>query len=149
MDVETIIVKIIIPVVTFLAGLASSIIAAVKKAKEAKAAKKEAEEAKTEAERLAAQEEYQAKLHELRDIARNAIAEAEKTFKTVNDAMKAQTGNGCGTVKKKVVLSDMQNACNSLGIAFDRDYWDSEIEAMVNMTKNVNSENATTEAKGA
>lgn len=140
MDAETIIVKIILPCLAFVtATLVPSIIALVKKAKEARAAKQAAAEAKTEAEQIAAQEEYQAKLHELRDILRNAVSEAENTFKQINDTLKAQTGKGCGEVKKKVVLSDMQTACNELGVDFDREYWEKELEENVKMTKKVNA----------
>lgn len=139
MDAETIVVKIILPVLAFIvATLVPSIIAIVKKAKDAKAAKEAAAAAKTEAERIAAEEEYQKILHELRDTAINLVSEAEVAFKDINETLKARTGTGCGALKKKIVLSDIQAACQEKGIEFDKDYWDDEIEKIVAVTKQVN-----------
>lgn len=131
MDAETI-VKILTAVATFLvATLIPSIIAMVKKWKQAKAATTEAEK--------------EAIRNDMTDIAISLIAAAEKKYKELDTLIKSQGGVGCGADKKDDVMTKLQLSCNEKGIAFDAEYWSAKIDEIVAMTKQVNAKEAAKE----
>lgn len=124
MDLQTT-VNVCISVASFLfVTLIPSVILMVKNAKKAATAKTEAEQ--------------NAALNELNSVATNFIAEAEKTYASVNDALK-QKGASAGAMKKDKVLFQLQSYCNQKNIEFDADYWSKKIDEIVDLTKQVNA----------
>lgn len=125
MDAETII-AIISSVASFLfVTLIPSIIALVKKWKQAKAATTEAEK--------------QAIYNDLLNEVNILIANAETTYKDIDAILKAQTGKGSGAVKKENVLTKLQAYCMDKGVEYDADYWSKKVDEIVKLTKEVNT----------
>lgn len=123
MDIQTI-VNVCISIMTFLViTLIPSIILMVKNYKKAK-------KAKTEAEKSAA-------LNELNDVANKLIAEAEKAYASVNEALKSK-GSSAGAMKKDKVLFQLQSYCTKNNLEFDAEYWNNKIDEIVALTKQVN-----------
>lgn len=119
------IIAIIGSVASFLfVTLIPSIIALVKNVKAAK-------EAKTEAEREAIKNDM---LNQLRAL----VSAAEQTYKSVDDILKSKGQKGCGELKKKAVMSDLQNYAYDKGVAFDKEYWSKQVDEVVALTKQVN-----------
>lgn len=136
--------RLIISIIAALLGLLfvtiiPTIIKFVQTYKKYKAAQAAAEEAKTEAERIEAEAEAEKVKNELLDMANNLIKEAEITYKNVDTILKQQTGKGSGAVKKDSVMTKLQAACLEKGVEFDSDYWNSKIDELVEMTKEVNT----------
>lgn len=123
MDLQQI-VTVCISIMTFLiVTLIPSIILMVKKWKQAR-------HAKTEAEKNAA-------LNELSNVANNLIAEAEKAYASVNEALKSK-GSSAGAMKKDKVLFQLQSYCTKNNLEFDAEYWNKKIDEIVALTKQVN-----------
>lgn len=136
--------RIIIAIISSLAGLLfvtiiPTIIKFVQTYKKYKAAQEAAAAAKTEAEKVAAEAEAEKVKNELLDMANNLIKEAEVTYKNVDTILKQQTGTGSGAVKKDSVMTKLQAACLEKGVEFDSEYWNSKIDELVEMTKEVNT----------
>ena len=127
MDLETI-VQVCISIMTFLIiTLIPSIILMIKKWKQAK-------NAKTDAEKEAA-------LNELNNEAIKLISEAEKAYLQVDELMKAtnkSSSAGTGELKKKSVMANLQSFCIEKGVNFDKEYWNTKIDELVALTKEVN-----------
>ena len=87
--------------------------------------------AKTEAERQAA-------LADIKSLAQNFIVEAESLYKDI-DAIVKQNGKSCGAVKKDSVMTKIQDACLTKGIAFDKEFWSKEVDDLVTITRQVNA----------
>ena len=122
------IIAIIGSVASFLfVTLIPSIIALVKKWKEAKAAK-------TEAEKEAIKNDM---LNEVNKL----ISSAEETYKSVDTILKARGEKGCGNIKKESVMTKLQTYANQKGVEFDAEYWSKQIDGIVDMTKKVNTAN--------
>lgn len=119
------IITIISAVASFLfVTLIPTIIALVKKWKDAKNAKTDAEK--------------QAIYNEMIDLAHSAIKEVEETYKNIDVILKSQTGKGSGAVKKEQVLTKLQAYCNQKNIEFDKEKWSAKIDEIVALTKQVN-----------
>ena len=87
--------------------------------------------AKTEAERQAA-------LADIKSLAQNFIVEAESLYKDI-DAIVKQNGKTCGAVKKDSVMTKIQDACLTKGIAVDKEFWSKEVDDLVTITRQVNA----------
>lgn len=105
--------------------LIPSIIALIKKWKAAK-------EAKTEAERQAIYNDMLGQVSTL-------VANAETTFKALDDSLKNQGKTGCGALKKETVMQRLQTYALTKGIDFDADYWGAKVDEIVAVTKKVNA----------
>ena len=125
MDAESVF-NIINVITSFLTvTLIPTIVALVKYVKSYKAAK-------TEAEKLSI-------YTQMSDVANNLIAEAEKTYFAVDDALKKNgETSGSGAIKKAVVMSKLHDYCVSSGVEFDDQFWSEKIDSLVTLTKNVN-----------
>lgn len=125
MDTKTIL-TIVSTIASFLfVTLIPSIIALVKKWKEAK-------NANTEAEKEAVYNDLLCQMNKL-------IANAEAAYKQVDDIVKQKCGQGSGVAKKDNVMTKLQNYCLQKGIEFDEAYWSKKIDDTVAMTKTVNA----------
>lgn len=128
MDIEDIL-TIVSTVASFLlVTLIPTIIALVKKWKDAKAAKTDAEK----------QAIYNDMLNQVTDLIENA----ETTFSALNSSLKAQGKIGCGALKKNTVMDKLQIYAMTKGIDFDADYWSKKVDEIVDMTKQVNAKEA-------
>lgn len=87
--------------------------------------------AKTEAERQTA-------IADIKSLAQNFIVEAESLYKDI-DAIVKREGKTCGAVKKDSVMTKIQDACLTKGIAFDKEYWSKEVDDLVTITRQVNA----------
>lgn len=105
--------------------LIPSIIALVKKWKEAKAAKTDAEK--------------QAIYNDMLNQVNSLVANAEQTFMALDTALKNQGQKGCGALKKDTVMNKLQTYALQKGIEFDQDYWSTKIDEVVAVTKKVNA----------
>lgn len=137
------IIKVISAIASFLfLTLIPIIVMYVKKYKAWVQAKEEAENAKTEAEKAAADAEAEKIKTELLDLANSLVEKSESAFKQFDTILKAQTGKGCGAMKKESVMTKIQAACIEKGVTFDEEYWDNKIEEIVKLTKKVNAKGA-------
>lgn len=93
---------------------------------------KAAKEAKTDAER-------QAIYNDMLDKVSGFIADAETTFKALDTSLKAQGQTGCGALKKRTVMQELQTYALTKGIEFDADYWGAKVDELVKVTKQVNA----------
>lgn len=124
MDLQQI-ATVCISIMTFLiVTLIPSIVLMIKKWKQAR-------NAKTEAEKNAA-------LNDLNNVANNLIAEAEKAYASVNEALKSK-GSSAGAMKKDKVLFQLQSYCTKNNLDFDAEYWNTKIDEIVALTKKVNA----------
>ena len=105
------------------------------------AAHKQAKAAKTEAE---AQKAY----NDMLTTAQSLIGAAEVAFDGFDKVMKAQ-GSSAGAMKKDNVLSKLQAYALSHGYEFDADYWSKKIDEIVEFTREVNAQPATTNTTSA
>lgn len=87
--------------------------------------------AKTEAERQEA-------LNDLKALAQDFVVDAESLYKDI-DAIVKQNGKSCGAVKKDSVMTKIQDACLTKGVAFDKEYWSKVIDDLVAVTRQVNA----------
>lgn len=125
MEIKTIL-TIVSTIASFLfVTLIPSIIALVKKWKEAK-------NAKTEAEKEAVYNDLLCQMNKL-------IANAEEAYKQLDSVVKKTGGQGSGAAKKDNVITKLQNYCLQKGIEFDEAYWSQKIDDTVAMTKKVNA----------
>ena len=138
MPIETIL-KIVSAVASILFTiLVPSVIALVKYVKACKKAKEAAQEAKNEEERQRAEAEKQAALNELKELAHGFVADAESLYKDIDATLKAQ-GKTCGAIKKDSVMTKIQDACITKGIAFDKEFWSAAVDELVALTRKVNA----------
>lgn len=86
--------------------------------------------AKTEAERQEA-------LNDLKALAQGFVVDAESLYKDI-DAIVKQNGKSCGAVKKDSVMTKIQDACLTKGVAFDKEYWSKVVDDLVTVTRQVN-----------
>lgn len=125
MDAYTI-VKILAAVASFvIATLIPSIVLLVKKWKAWKAAKTEAEK--------------QAAINEMLGLANDLVVQAENTYKNVDTLLKQQGSKGSGAVKKDSVMTKLQAACIQKGVEFDEEFWNTKIDEIVKLTREVNA----------
>lgn len=87
--------------------------------------------AKTEAERQEA-------LNDLKALAQGFVVDAESLYKDI-DAIVKQNGKSCGAVKKDSVMTKIQDACLTKGVAFDKEYWSKVVDDLVAVTRQVNA----------
>lgn len=87
--------------------------------------------ARTEAERQKA-------IGEIVDLAQGFVVEAETLYKDI-DAIVKQNGKSCGAVKKDSVITKIQDACLTKGVAFDKEFWSTRIDELVKLTRQVNA----------
>lgn len=87
--------------------------------------------AKTEAERQEA-------LNDLKALAQGFVVDAESLYKDI-DAIVKQNGKSCGAVKKDSVMTKIQDACLTKGVAFDKEYWSKVVDDLVTVTRQVNA----------
>lgn len=87
--------------------------------------------AKTEAER-------QEVLNDLKALAQGFVVDAESLYKDI-DAIVKQNGKSCGAVKKDSVMTKIQDACLTKGVAFDKEYWSKVVDDLVTVTRQVNA----------
>ena len=76
----------------------------------------------------------------LRDMTAQAqifIENAEVAFKSFDKMLKAQ-GSSAGAMKKENVITKLQAYALSKGYDFDVDFWNEEVDEIVNFTKEVN-----------
>jgi flagellar basal body-associated protein FliL len=132
------IIYIIIVFCSFLITAVPAVIAFVKAAKAKKQAKEHAENATTEAERAKAEAAYSAAELEMEQAAKSFIAEAEITYKSFDDLLKAK-GQSAGAIKKETVLAKLRNYAIEKGITIDSEKWSERIDELVAFTKKVNS----------
>lgn len=92
---------------------------------------KAAKEAKTDAER-------QAIYNDMLNQVTNLVANAETTFKALDESLKNQGKSGCGALKKQTVMQSLQTYALTKGIDFDADYWGAKVDEVVAVTKKVN-----------
>lgn len=92
---------------------------------------KAAKEAKTDAERQAI---YNDMLNQVTAL----VANAETTFKALDESLKGQGKSGCGALKKQTVMQSLQTYALTKGIEFDADYWGTKVDEVVAVTKKVN-----------
>lgn len=124
MDAQTII-TIVGSIASFLlVTLIPSIFGFVKKYKDWKAAKTDAEREKIQ--------------NEMLDEVNKLVVEAEKTYASVDEVFKKNTGTGAGTIKKDNVMTKLQSFAMEKGIPFDREYWSKKVDDVVALTKQVN-----------
>lgn len=93
---------------------------------------KAAKEAKTDAEK-------QAIYNDMLDKVSGLIADAETTFKALDSSLKAQGQTGCGALKKRTVMQELQTYALTKGIDFDAEYWGAKVDELVKVTKKVNA----------
>lgn len=86
--------------------------------------------AKTEAERQEA-------LNDLKALTQGFVVDAESLYKDI-DAIVKQNGKSCGAVKKDSVMTKIQDACLTKGVAFDKEYWSKVVDDLVTVTRQVN-----------
>lgn len=130
-------IKIIYAVIGALASgipLLLSLIAAIKRFHKAKT---DALEATDEAGKLQADAEAAEAKLDLMDYAKQLITTAEETFDTVNKIMK-QRGESAGPIKKEVVMAKLQSYATENGYDFDETKWSNEVDAIVQLTREVN-----------
>lgn len=128
MDIQDIL-TIVTTVASFLfVTLIPTIIGLVKKWKDAKAAKTDAEK--------------QAIYNDMLNQVNTLVANAETTFKALDDSLKNQGKSGCGAIKKKTVMDSLQVYALTKGIDFDSDYWSKKVDEIVDVTKKVNAKEA-------
>lgn len=129
MDAEQL--KLILTIVSTVASflfvtLIPSVILLIKKWKEYKNAKTGAEK--------------EAILNEISTACVDFIKNAEEAFKPLDQAMKKENpNNGCGAVKKRDVLTQVQALCMQKGLEYDSKYWSDKVDELVEMTKKVNT----------
>lgn len=111
-----------------------SLIAAIKRFHKAKT---DALEATDEAGKLQADAEAAEAKLDLMDYAKQLITTAEETFDTVNKIMK-QRGESAGPIKKEVVMARLQSYATENGYDFDETEWSNEVDAIVQLTREVN-----------
>lgn len=111
-----------------------SLIAAIKRFHKAKT---DALEATDEAGKLQADAEAAEAKLDLMDYAKQLITTAEETFDTVNKIMK-QRGESAGPIKKEVVMAKLQSYATENGYDFDETEWSNEVDAIVQLTREVN-----------
>ena len=87
--------------------------------------------AKTDAEKQAAKDE-------IKTLAQDFIAEAEQLYKKF-DAIVKQQGETCGAIKKDSVMTKIQDACLTKGVAFEKEYWSAYVDKQVALTRQVNA----------
>lgn len=90
------------------------------------------------------EEEKQQILNDISNSVGQLVTEAEEQYKDFDKVLKAQTGTGCGTLKKDKVLSQIQALCTEKGIEYDKEYWSNQVEEIVQITKQVNATITTT-----
>lgn len=119
------IILIVIACLTFLVGTLIPFILTIKNKTAA------LKEAKTVAEKTAI-------VNEIIGEAQTLIINAENMYKSV-DALLKQQGGTSGALKKSQVMTGIQQLCLSKGIDFDVDFWSAEVEKLVTLTKQVNT----------
>lgn len=132
------IIYIVIVVCSFLITAIPAVIAWIKAAKAKKQAKADAENATTEAEIAKANAAYAEAELQLEQAAKTFIAEAEITYKSLDDILKPR-GQSAGAVKKETVLSKLRAFAIENGFTIDVDVWSAKIDEIVKFTKKVNS----------
>lgn len=119
----TILKALIVAVTTFISSGIPLIVALLN-------ARKAYKEANTEAEKEKA-------YNDLKAQAQMFIEQAEQNYKDLNRMLKAQ-GSSAGGVKKESVITKLQSYALTKGYAFDVEFWNEEIDEIVNFTKEVN-----------
>ena len=66
------------------------------------------------------------------------VVEAEECYKQLNIIMKTQRSGTAGEVKKKSVLTELENYAFKKEYKFDSDKWSKKVDEVVAMTKKVN-----------
>lgn len=84
------------------------------------------------------QAEKEAAINDLKALALNFVVEAESLYKDI-DAIVKQSGKTCGAVKKDSVMTKIQDACLTKGVAFDKEFWSKEVDDLVAATRKVNA----------
>ena len=132
------IIYIIIVSCSFLITAIPAVVAWIKAAKAKKQAKAHAENANTEADKAKAEATIAAAELEMEQAAKIFIAEAEMTYKSVDDLLKTR-GQSAGAIKKETVLAKLSAYAREKGVTIDADKWSAKIDELVKFTKQVNS----------
>lgn len=132
------IIYIVVIVCSFLLSAVPAVIAWFKAAKAKKQAKAHAETATTEADRAKAEAAVAAAELEMEQAAKTFIAEAELTYKSFDELLKAR-GQSAGALKKETVLAKLRTYAIEKGITIDVDKWSEKIDEIVKFTKQVNA----------
>lgn len=82
--------------------------------------------------------EKQSALNDLKLLAQTFVVEAESLYKDI-EAIVKQSGKSCGAVKKDCVMAKIQDACLTKGVVFDKEFWSKEVDALVAVTRQVNT----------
>lgn len=82
--------------------------------------------------------EAQAANNDLLNIVNMFIANAEETYKNVDNILK-QSGSSAGAVKKDTVMTKLQAYALDKGYEFDIAYWSNKVDEIVTLTKQVNA----------
>lgn len=75
---------------------------------------------------------------DMKAYANKLIVEAEQFYNVLDVALKAQ-GESAGPYKKESVMAKLQEYATSKNLAFDKEYWSTEVDNIVTLTKNVNA----------
>lgn len=130
--------KLILTYVPIVLSAGAAIWSFVTAAKAKRKAKAQAEEAKTEAEKAQAEAAIKAAELAMEQAAKTFISDAEITYKTVDELLKAR-GQSAGTLKKETVLAKLRTYAIENGITLDVETWSKKIDDLVTFTKEVNA----------
>ena len=132
------IIRIVAVVISICAALIPAVIAFLKAVKVRREAVDKVAAAKSEAERAQAEAEIAAANLEMEKAAKAFIAEAEASYKIVDDLLKTR-GQSAGGLKKETVLAKLRTLAIEKGISIDVAEWSEKIDEIVKFTKQVNS----------
>ena len=132
--------KTILMFIPLVCGAITAIVTFVLSWKARRKAKAEAAAAKTEAEKAQAEAAIKEAELAMEQAAKTFISDAEITYKTVDELLKAR-GQSAGSLKKETVLAKLRTYAIENGIALDVETWSKKIDDLVKFTKEVNALN--------
>lgn len=132
------ILKLILSFIPLILGAITAVVTFILSFKARKKAKEAAELAETEAEKAKAEAEIKAAELAMEQAAKSFISDAEITYKSVDDILKAR-GQSAGSLKKETVLAKLRTYAIEKGYTIDINVWSDKIDELVKFTKEVNA----------
>lgn len=130
--------KTILSFIPLLFGAITATVTFILAFKARRKAKETAALAQTEAEKAQAEAEIKTAELAMEQAAKSFIADAEITYKTVDEMLKARN-ESAGSLKKETVLAKLRTYAIEKGYTLDVAVWSDKIDELVKFTKIVNA----------
>lgn len=140
------IIQLVVTIAVFVGTVVGFVVALVKAIKKYKSATTEAEKQEALNDMKSAAEDFIADAEEVYEAFASSLVSAVSTSSSDSDTTSTDTTSTAsttssiktGSLKKKIVMSDLLLYANNNDYEFDSEYWSNEIDSLIDLTNKVN-----------